>query len=970
MRTTCPSPRHLAGAALVGCSLLAGSVSAGPLEVAQAAVKTAAAPQPFPQPPRPRRRPPPEQVFVSGQSIIDNGGFEDGTNGWQLDQGHVRVTDRKAAHSGTACIMGAVTQPKQALFLNRKLPVRKGAVYRYDVWARAQKGVKMTVFIIQPGGDRTTRKGIGAHPNLPGKWKRFDGTFTAAATGELTLQFITPSSHGAAPGKVWVDDIAVTEFVMSEPISVTEGVGVNDEPSMASAADGSLYLSWLSFRDGADSLQLARYSHAADGFKRLGQWQVAGGAATYLFAPRLVDADTGAYLVYASEVDGNWDIYAVSCGPEGPGRPVRITSDPGVDTDPDGAWHNDTLWLAWESNRDGPRRVFATSVRHGKVAAPTVLSSARDSSYDPSIAVTENGQAAVAWHAFRQHNIDVYLRLRNTDDEWQAERRLTTAPGIDRHAVLFSRRNEFWIAYEHAQMKSYSIGGTQGRQLVTARIDPDGLKTPTATGRANPIDDKGEAPCPVFDEAGRLWMSFVRGNNRDWQVLLTAYLGGHWDRTSPITGLKGMDRTPCLAVTGQSAIIAFQADDMPGRYLKREDSLKAASDIYLVVRDLSGVGPVEAPALEPLVESDAAFEPAQLRVQYGEEQETPAIQYQGQTLKLFFGDLHDHTDVSICGRTRDESIDEAYQDMRDIVRHDFACVTDHGYNITPYLWAYTGKLARINSDPGRFLAFLGEEWTSTFEEYSEKHPYGFYGHRNLVFEDPYLSRWWNARNYQTPAEVWADLRKIKASFVQIPHQLADTGNVPVDWDYADEVAQPVAEIFQGRGSYEYLGAPRMPKNATPTKGYFIQDAWARGIVIGVIGSPDHTGGRGKACVYAPELTRKSVLAALRARHCYGTTAAKIVLDVRVNGALMGEKISCRAGQPVEVSITARCPGHIDRIEVCRSNEFIYTSTPPEREAELTFVDRDPLPGTSYYYVRVLQKDEEIAWTSPVWVTSQ
>mgnify|MGYP000688790584 CR=1 FL=1 len=44
--------------------------------------------------------------------------------------------------------------------------------------------------------------------------------------------------------------------------------------------------------------------------------------------------------------------------------------------------------------------------------------------------------------------------------------------------------------------------------------------------------------------------------------------------------------------------------------------------------------------------------------------------------------------------------------MRDIVHHDFACVTDHGYNINPYLWRYTAKLARVNDDPQKFLTFL------------------------------------------------------------------------------------------------------------------------------------------------------------------------------------------------------------------------------------------------------------------------
>ena len=158
----------------------------------------------------------------------------------------------------------------------------------------------------------------------------------------------------------------------------------------------------------------------------------------------------------------------------------------------------------------------------------------------------------------------------------------------------------------------------------------------------------------------------------------------------------------------------------------------------------------------------------------------------------------------------------------------------------------------------------------SFEEYDAEHPYGFYGHRNLILGDPYFPRWWNSRNRQTPAQVWEDLRKLNADFVHIPHQLADTGNVPTDWNFADEQAQPVAEIFQVRGSYEYQGTPRQAARTTPQPGYFLQDAWARGIVIGVIASPDHGGGYGKACVFAPDLSRKRILQALRQRHCFGT----------------------------------------------------------------------------------------------------
>ena len=406
---------------------------------------------------------------------------------------------------------------------------------------------------------------------------------------------------------------------------------------------------------------------------------------------------------------------------------------------------------------------------------------------------------------------------------------------------------------------------------------------------------------------------------------------------------------------------------MPSRYENEEKSALSHSDVYLTAVNLKDSTPATTPDLQRFAEPADPFAPADLRVAYGEDAPVPSMDLDGKKLHLYYGDLHDHTEVSICNRTGDESIDESYQNMRDIAGLNFACVTDHGYDETPYLWYFTGKMARINTDPSRFVAFLAEEWTSTFEKTSEKYPYGYYGHRNLIFADPYFPRYWNEMNGQTPADVWKELRALNANFIHIPHQLADTGNVPTDWSFNDEVAQPVAEIYQGRGSYEYKGAPGEAKRTTPEKGNFIQDAWAKGIVIGVIASPDHGGGKGKACVFAPEFTRESLLDAMRARHCFGTTAARMFLDVRVNGALMGDILPPAQGKPVEVKIRVRCPGDIDRIEVCRNNEFIYCNQPEGKEADLTFVDPKPLDTWSYYYVRVIQKDAQMAWSSPVWL---
>lgn len=917
--------------------------------------------------------------------MITNGGFEDGLAGWNPDAKYELVEKGNAAKSGKVCLTGEITGDRQHLTLIRRVPVKASNRYVLTFWARATGGTKIVIRAIQPGTDRKVptveaRKMVAAFEKLPAQWRRYTCPVRAEADGTLELHFIAPSSHGSPPGRIWIDDISLEETVMPAFASISGGEGFNDEPALAATEDGTLYAAYISFADGTDSLQVARFRPTGDKFEQLGKWQVVGGPETFLLGTTVVSAGDAVWVLYASEVKENWDVYAVRCGAGGPEKPIRVTASSEVDIKPAAAWDADAkrLWIAWEMNPDGQRSVFLASISDGKVSAPEQVSQEGFSNYAPSVAIVDG--VYVAWHSFRDNNYDVYARARRLDNSasnaWSPEIRLTKAPMVDRHARLFARDGNLWLLYENTRIGSekrgYTISRAEYRRLQLAQLPTDmlsspSLVTPKGSSERCPLAGKCEAPDAAFDAMGRLWVTYRQPNNaRSWDVFATCFDGQKWQRPRPVSHLKGMDRRAALALVNGRAVVAYQADPNANSFKSIEEAGTATSDVYFAGFNLEEARPVAPMKMVPLVESDEEFYPGQLRVEHGEDTPTASLEYKGQKLNLYFGDLHEHTEMSICNRVGDESIDESYQDMRDIVRHDFACVTDHGYNHCPYTWYHTAKLARVNDDPGRFLTFLGEEWTSTFEEYSEKHPYGFYGHRNLVFEDSYFPRWWNARSRQTPAELWEDLRKLKANFVNIPHQLADTGNVPTDWDFADEEAQPVAEIFQTRGSFEYKGTVREAGRTTPGPGNFLQDAWARGIVIGVIASPDHGGGYGKACVFAPELTREAILDGLRARRCYGTTAAKIFLDVRVDGHLMGEKLTAEPGESVEVSILADCPGEIDRIEVCRNNQFIYINRPDSKQAKLTFTDRQPLEGFSYYYVRLIQKNEEIAWTSPVW----
>ncbi len=748
--------------------------------------------------------------------------------------------------------------------------------------------------------------------------------------------------------------------------------GFNDEPALVTTRSGDVFVGWISFRDGADALEVAHYTHEGDRFLPQGRWTALGGEGTYLLGLRAVAAENGALFVFAQEIKGDWDVFAIRTDADGPSRPIRIASGPTTQIKPSAAWHDGTLLVTWEANPDSERQIYLAALREGAVTEPEQVSSKGTSNYGPSIAANASGQVSVAWHSYRDHNYDVYLRQKSLTGQWNAPRRLTKSPGIDRHAQLLAHGNDLWVLYEHARMDKYFVGRTDERHLVAAKVAPQGLESPPNYWSASPLaSNRSEAGTAVFDSQGRLWIAYQqpREPRGGWALRVVGYTGERWIGPRGLSQRRSMDRPAPLALKGDRLLLAFQADSFSDTWSQSDPELtdNARSQILLASVD-TGQAPAAASStqLSMLSEPDTPFEPARLHESYGEDAQTPSIEYDGETLYLYYGELHEHSDISICNRCGDQSLDENYQCRRDLNRLDFVAMTDHGYNIVPHLWNYSAKMVRANHDAGRLVTFLGEEWTSSFEDYDDKRPWGYYGHRNLIFADPYFPKWWTAYNGDTPADLWKQLREMEADFVQVPHQLADSGNVPVDWDYADEVAQPVAEIFQTRGSYEYPGAPRHARNATGERGNYIQDAWARGIKIGVIASPDHGGGLGKAAVWARAKTRSAILDAIRSRRTFGTTAARIRVDFRVNGRLMGE-VAPRGAGPVSVTASVQCPRPIKSIEICRNNEYVYATSPAGVEAEIEFVDRSPPEASAYYYLRVVQDDGEVAWSSPVWL---
>lgn len=139
---------------------------------------------------------------------------------------------------------------------------------------------------------------------------------------------------------------------------------------------------------------------------------------------------------------------------------------------------------------------------------------------------------------------------------------------------------------------------------------------------------------------------------------------------------------------------------------------------------------------------------------------------------------------------------------------------------------------------------------------------------------------------------------------------------------------------------------------------------------------------GLTAILAPEHTRESIFTALYNRNCYATTGERIILGFAIAGIPMGSELSTKVkpGLAYNRHISGYVAGTspIQEIEIIRNGEVIHTIQPGKSNVDFTFDDAEMIapvalpsgteaPGFVYYYIRVLQENGHIAWSSPIWI---
>lgn len=139
---------------------------------------------------------------------------------------------------------------------------------------------------------------------------------------------------------------------------------------------------------------------------------------------------------------------------------------------------------------------------------------------------------------------------------------------------------------------------------------------------------------------------------------------------------------------------------------------------------------------------------------------------------------------------------------------------------------------------------------------------------------------------------------------------------------------------------------------------------------------------GLTAILAIEQTREALFQALYNRSCYATTGERIVLGFSIAGANMGAELNTKSkpGLNFNRHITGFVAGTapIKEIEFLRNGKTFHTIQPKSAHHEFAVDDMELLskhvitsssdrPPFVYYYIRAIQEDGHIAWSSPIWV---
>ena len=716
--------------------------------------------------------------------------------------------------------------------------------------------------------------------------------------------------------------------------------------------DGPITYVWNTYRANHERIYSTRFENA----RRAHAQELTAGAGIYYQPVFVATGARSGWAFWQAERNGLWLIIGRRLD-EGFWQPIETISPAGQNSlFPSATAYDGGVAVAWEDHSSVPQRIQVRTWDGRRWQAAATVSGPRKPAYRPALAATglaatDGGELWSFWDRYEGRNYAVYGR-RVAPDHGPIER--LSPPGksclkpvaiygadtglvaawvanidviggegaLDQWNTLQGARRENgkWRVFEKDGFERDGVGDLAdlSHGLLFPMEPEPGIVTGYSGRRRHPM---------LIEDAGQVWLLWehkmvIHRSTEPGELFGMRFDGKKW--SDPLRVHSGLVQyevpSSRRAIGGELTILG----------LDRQHSYRTSRV------ELGKAAPIRVPS------SAAGWKPQELPLRdFGPRR---SIEIDGQTHNLYWGDLHVHSALTQDAEGEPDELlhyarDKAKIDVIVMQENDASSWLDAGAQgayrggMLPEAWYRVGVyLSRKYTEPGRFLALPGWEWSHRTDD---KRP----NHRTVIFagdETPIIRHAENNGNF----DELCDLVEAAGGVMNTQHPHFQLVRRPCDGNI---------EVASGWGVF--INRPEK-----------IHRDLSAGFKVGFVATSDGhrrdpgTGG-GLTGIYAPELTPQAVLEAIKDHRVFATNGSRIEIDARANGVFMGQDVETDGG--VALSLEVRAPRPIVRAVLVKDGDEILV-VPGENRQELkkSHIDR-PSDGFHWYYWRI-----EIEGTSP------
>lgn len=272
--------------------------------------------------------------------------------------------------------------------------------------------------------------------------------------------------------------------------------------------------------------------------------------------------------------------------------------------------------------------------------------------------------------------------------------------------------------------------------------------------------------------------------------------------------------------------------------------------------------------------------------------------------RIYWGDTHGHSGFAEGIGTPTRFMEWA----RDDARLDYVTHSEHDIWLDDAEWEVLRTHVRDFTEEGRFIAYLGYEWTV-------RNLFG--GHHNVLFRTPTNRQRIPAQHFPTLSRLYQGLKATAEAedIVIIPH-----AHQSGDYRQSDPDLEPLIEIMSQHGNFEWFGHMYLQHGhqvgfTAASDNHLSQPGYSapQG------GSLSQRGGLG--AILAGERSTDAIFDSMRALQTYATTGDRMILEFAVNQGRIGQRIPFAAQRSITGRVIGTAP--IDTITIVRNGEEIW-----------------------------------------------